>query len=80
MRNCVHVRYTKKGEVYWIDAHDAQLLAYRYTKIGVMRTRYKIKSPVDSRARWVSVRQLLKEYPLTFSILRDATGTREYNL
>lgn len=80
MRECVNMRYTKKGEVYWIAVHDAQLLAYRYTKGGVMRTRYKVKRPVDSRARWVSVRQLIKEYPLTFSILRDATGTREYNL
>lgn len=80
MRECVNMRYTNKGEVYWIVVHDAQLLAYRYTKGGVMRTRYKIKSPIDSRARWVSVRQLLKEYPLTFSILRDATGTKAYEL
>lgn len=80
MRNCVNMRYTEKGEVYWINVHDVQLIAYRYTKRGVMRTRYKVKSPVDSRARWVPVRQLLKEYPLTFSILRDATGTKAYEL
>lgn len=78
--NAVNKRYTKKGEVYWIAAKDAQLLAYRYTTGGVMRTRYKIKCPEDTRARWVSVRQLLKEYPFTFSILRNATGTKEYDL
>lgn len=80
MRECVNVRYTKKGEVYWIVVHDVQLLAYRYTKGGTMRTRYKIKCPEDTRARWMSVRKLLKEYPLTFSILRDATGTKAYEL
>lgn len=81
--NGIHMHNTKKGEVYWTSVFKnnrwAYLFAYRYTK-GSTRTRYKIKYEGDTRARWVSVRQLLKEYPLTFSILRDATGTKAYEL
>jgi hypothetical protein len=82
MRN-IYMRPTEKGEVYWTCVFSGdkwiRLIAYRYTR-GKVRTRYKIKYEGDKQARWVSVRQLLKEYPLTFSMLRDATGTKEYNL
>lgn len=79
MKYIIHAHPTKKGEVYWMLVKDVKLIAYRYMQ-GASRTRYKIKYPEDQRARWVTVRKLLKEYPIAFSLLRDATGTRSYDL
>ena len=79
MKYIIHAHPTKKGEVYWILVKDVKLLAYRYTQ-GAFRTRYKIKYPENLRAQWVAARKMLKEYPIAFSLLRDATGARSYDL
>lgn len=81
--NGIHMRPTNKGEVYWTSVFShgkwVSLIAYRYTRERVC-TRYKIKYEGDKRAQTISVRKLLKEYPFTFSLLRDATGTRSYDI
>lgn len=78
----IYMRETKKGEVYWtkVSKNDrvACLIAYRY--MNPVRTRYKIKYDGDNRSHTISVRKLLKEYPVSFSLLRDATGTRSYDI
>lgn len=80
----IYMHPTGKGKVYWtyvgIGDKRKMLIAYRYDRGNISRTRYKIKGKDDIRAKSVSVRKLLKEYPITFSLLRDATGTRSYVL
>lgn len=79
----IYMRPTEKGEVYWtyvgVGENCVCLIAYRYTK-GKLRTRYKVKRDGDKQAKWVSVRKMLKKYPIAFSLLRDATGTSSYEL
>lgn len=80
----IYMRQTGKGKVFWtyvgVGARCKMLIAYRYDTGNISRTRYKIKDGDDTRAKSVSVRKMLKEYPIAFSILRDATGTRSYDL
>lgn len=79
----IYMRPTEKGEVYWTyvgaGKNCVRLIAYRYTR-GRVLTRYKIKHDGDKQAQTASVRKLLKEYPIAFSLLRDATGTRSYDI
>lgn len=80
----IYMRPTGKGKVFWtyvgVGDRCKMLIAYRYDRGNISRTRYKIKGGDDIRAKYVSVRKLIKEYPIAFSLLRDATGTRSYVL
>lgn len=80
----IYMRQTRKGKVFWtyvgVGSECKMLIAYRYDRGNILRTRYKIKGGDDIRAKSVSVRKMLKEYPITFSLLKDATGTKAYEL
>lgn len=65
---------TDKGEKYILETARIIIIAYHYA----WHTRYFIKKPYETRFKQAKAGFLWENYPVTFSMIRDAVGLRNY--